>query len=327
MALRTFADYAESGEIKSIIFDTTITGHVHAEGRIGYDATEKTHISQDDIEETTLNIGKEQFIRVINLTGVDIANGKAVRHDGVDPTTELPKIQLALADSLTNARILGIVTGLILDGEEGTIATFGKVRDLDTSLLTQGLPVYLSDVDPGDFVETPPSIVTQVGGILRSDAATGILFAKISNVISLPTLFGIMEIINDAYNLTTSYQDLVDYQSSDSISMVLDELLGTMELPNDGLYRLTFNITMTVPTSTGTRSVTINARNNTAAADEVTYVIPIPRDTTEVSRSFAVPFRVVADDIIVMQIKSDVVISGVTIDSVSYDIESISLTS
>lgn len=326
MTTRTFDDYARSGEIEAIVFKKDAPAEPYVEGLLAYDQATKTHIALNDIDNTTLNIGEEQRIRIINKTGSQISDGKPVRQDGVDAITKLPKIQLAQADTLIGARILGVTTHMILDGEEGIITTFGPVRGLDTSLLTAGIPVYLSDTIPGGLTVTPPSIVTQVGGITVSDAIDGILFVKIFNVIALPTLFGILQDIPDTYDLTTSYQNLDNYQIEDAVTLDLDKLLGTITVPNDGRYRGSFSITMTVPTSISTRSITVQAWDTTNSISLLEYAIPVPRDTTELSRSMSIPFSVIANSDIVMRIKSDVAITGVVIGSISYDIESISLT-
>ncbi|MCK5133236.1 MAG: hypothetical protein KAR40_13925 [Candidatus Sabulitectum sp.] len=327
MTNRTFADYAASGEIELIIFNPDTDSPAHAEGQLSYDKTSKTHTSHNDIPDTTLNIGKEQRMRVVNLSGADIANGKAVRHNGVDPITGLPKIELAIANSLINARVLGVATHLIENGDEGELSTFGRASDLDTSSIPAGVPLYLSDVDPGDYVDTPPSIITQIGGLLVSDAVDGVLFVKIANIIALPALFGILEDIPDVYNLTTSYQSLVNYQVEDSVLLNTDKLNGIIEAPNNGQYRITGNIFMTVPTAIATRTVTLQVWDDTNSVELRAYAITIPRDTTEVSRSMALPVAVLGAipiDII-LRIKADVAITGVVFDSIIYDIESISI--
>lgn len=324
---RKISEYLNSGEVESIVFNKDTDTPDHLEGQLAYDKESKTHTSHNDIPGTTLNIGKEQRMRIINLSGADIENGKAVRHDGVDPTSELPKIELAIADSLINARVLGIATHLIADGDEGELATFGEAGDLDTSLIPSGVPLYLSSTAPGDYTENPPSIITQIGGVLVVDASDGVLFIKIANVIALPALFAILEDVPDSYDLTTSYQDLINYQIEDAVLLQTDKVNGEIEAPNNGQYRVNFNPSMTVPTAVSTRTVTVQVWDKTNSVELRTYAITIPRDTTEISRSMGLPIAVtgpVPIDI-VMRIKSDVSITGVVFDSITYDIESISI--
>lgn len=328
MPTRKIKDYLDSGEVESIIFNPDTDAPAHSEGQLAYDNASKTHTSHNDITDTTLNIGKEQRMRVINLSGADIINGKAVRHNGVDPTTKLPKIELAIANSIINATVLGIATHDIIDGEEGELATFGQASDLDTSLIPTGVPLYLSDTSPGDYQAAPPSIVTQIGGLLVSDAVNGVLEVVINNVISLPILFGILEDIPDTYNLTSSYQDLLNYQIEDSVFLNTDKANGTIEAPNNGRYRVTFNATMTVPPSTSVvRTITFQVWDDTNSIELRSYAIPIPKDTAEISRSMALPVAIVgvAPIDVIMRIKSDIAITGVDFGDITYDIQSISI--
>lgn len=322
MGVRNASEYLNSGEIESVVFNPSSPSPAAKEGQISYDSVSKTHTSNNDILDTTLNLGDEQRIRIINKSGSDIADGKPLRQTGVDVATGLPTVDLAQADTIDNALVLCISTHIILDGDEGMGVTSGGVRELNTSLLSPGI-IFLDDVSPGEFVNTAPDIATVIGIVTKSDALEGTIFVEIIRLASIPTLFAIMRDIPDVYNLTTSYQDLVNYQESTTIGLNVDLALGTITGLSSGIYRGTFNITITVPTSASTRSFTINIRNTVAAVDAITYVVPIPRDTTEVSRSFAVPFEVAANDILVAQIKSDVAISGVTIDSITFDVESI----
>ena len=322
MGTRNINEYLGSGEVENVVFNPGTPSPSAQEGQISYDSASKTHTSNNDILNTTLNLGDEQRIRVINKSGFDIADGKPLKQTGVDVTTGLPTVDLAQANDIDNAIVLCISTHIILDGDEGMGVTGGGVNDIDTSLLSPGL-VFLDDITAGEYVNTAPDIATVIGLVIKSDAIEGSLFIKIVNLASIPTLFAIMRTIPDVYNLTTSYQDLVNYQESTTIGLGVDLALGTIIGLSSGIYRGTFNITLTVPTSASTRSFTINIRNTVAAIDAVTYVVPIPRDTTEISRSFAVPFEVSANDILVAQIKSDVSISGVTIDSITFDVESI----
>ncbi|MCK5614350.1 hypothetical protein KAR91_71450, partial [Candidatus Pacearchaeota archaeon] len=294
------------------------------EGHISYDNASKTHTSNNDILDTTLNIGDEQRVRVINKTGLDIEDGKALKQIGIDATTGLPLVDLAQADVVENSIVLCMSTHVILDGDEGIGTTGGTVNDIDTSSLIPGL-VYLDASVAGGFTSVAPDVVTVLGLALTLDALEGSLYVEIVRIVSLPTLFAVMKTINDSYNLTTSYQDLINYQDGATLGLSINLSLGTIGLLQEGTYRATFNITITVPTSISTRSFTINIRNTVAATDEITYVVPIPRDTTEISRSFAIPFTVADGDILVAQIKSDVSISGVTVDNISFDVQSINV--
>jgi len=325
MGQRKISDYLNSGEIESIVFNKDTPTPPHVEGMLSYDSESHTHTSDNDIDDTTLNIGDEQRIRIINLSGVDIENGKPLRQTGVDATTGLPTVDLAQANTISNANVLCFSTHAITNGSQGVGVTEGLVNKVNTTSVSSGT-IYLSDSTPGEYTNTPPVIITMLGFVMASDEDDGIILVSISNTISFPTFFALLRIINDPYDLTTSYQDLINYQSDEKITLITDVLAGTISGFQGGFYRCTFNITITVPTSTSTRSFTVNIRDITSATDLITYIVPIPRDTTQVSRSFSVPFEIATNDSIIAQIKSDVVISGVTINSISFDVQSISLT-
>lgn len=323
MGTRKISDYLGSGEVESIVFNPATLPPAHKEGQLSYDSLTHTLVTDNDIATTQLNIGEERRIRIINKSGFDIADGKPLRQESIDVTTGLPTVELAQADTNAHAIVLCVSTHVILDGEEGVGIIGGAVNGLDTSLLSPGL-LYLDDSASGEYTDIAPDIVTVIGIVLKVDATDGLIYVDITRLLALPTIFAVMEIINDTYDLTTSYQNLVNYQSGSTFGLTIDLLAGTIESLQRGTYRGTFNITLTVPTAATTRSFTINLRNIVAGIDEVTYTAPIPKDTTEISRSFAIPFEVLADgDDLIAQIKSDVSILGVVINSISFDVQSI----
>jgi hypothetical protein len=104
----------------------------------------------------TLQIGQEQLIRVVNKTGVDIANGTCVYLDGAQG--QRPKVSLAKANAeLTSGRTLGVVTETIVNNQEGFVTTQGLVRDIDLSDYDEGDTLYLSPITAGAFTKIEPS--------------------------------------------------------------------------------------------------------------------------------------------------------------------------
>jgi len=195
---------------------------------------------------TVNNIGTENHMEVINLTGIDIPAGKAVRHNGV--TSGNVKAVLALADTFQNATILGITTITIPDGEIGLVTTFGEVSNIDTDGLPIGTPLYLSDTVAGDFIATAPIIRTQVGGAIEANDTTGRLFVTIENNEPLPVTLGSLL---EATAPTSLSADLVNATAissySDSLEIVTEanEVTGVLTIPLDGIYRVNFSLHMT----------------------------------------------------------------------------------
>lgn len=138
----------------------------------------------------TLQIGQEQVVRVKNNTGATIGNGSAVyisSSDGVNFN-----VTKALADSDANsAQTLGITTEDLANGQHGFVTTFGLVRNIDTSGLTEGGVAYLSGTVAGGLTATKPTAPTHmvsVGHVLRAHATVGVLFVRVQNGYELDEL-------------------------------------------------------------------------------------------------------------------------------------------
>jgi len=278
-----------------------------------------------EYSDVILQVGREMHMKVVNNTGVTISNGMIVRHNGV--VGGIPQIALAIADTFDNARILGMTTHSIADGQEGVITTFGEVGSLDTSGFSDGVPLYLSDVNAGEFTETAPAIVSRIGGITVSHATAGKLFVYIINNKNLPSVFGGMlgqTTGNETYSLTTTAQDIINYNTKREIVVTADLVTGKITLPNDGEYRMHFTSAILFSSSTSTRSVTLELYDETGVVIHFPYVKNIPRDATEDSLSFSFPIDEVAGNVHKMRIKASVNMD-VTFDEISFDIQSVNI--
>lgn len=302
----------------------------HKEGRSFYCLKTHSFSVQTDIPGVVWNGPLEQYIRIINLSGETILNGKACRQNGVDPETKVPRIVLAIANSIVNARILGVATSDIKHGEEGFITTFGDVNDFDTSSYIQGVPAYLSDTVAGDYTNTAPDIVTQVGGVVRSDVH-GSLKVSIINHIALPTLFGVLQGMVGTYILTSSYQDIVGYTVEDGIILSPNKTTGIIPLPNNGWYRATFNtnVTLSDTPSVGTWIIDLQLWNETKSTEMGVTTLSITATSAIASRSASAPFLITSvaedGDEMILRVKSADTTDTLTFDSLSFDIESINI--
>ncbi len=112
-----------------------------------------------------------------NDTGATLTAGTLVFVSGVDGTTLLPTVTKAKADAI-GTLALHVVQFDVLNTEDGTLAPFAYVEDVDTSGQVAGDPVYLSASASGGFTFTKPvepNIVQRVGTVLKVDASTGII--------------------------------------------------------------------------------------------------------------------------------------------------------
>jgi hypothetical protein len=279
---------------------------------------------QGDYLDVLLQVGREMHTEVVNNTGVTILNGKAVTNNGVSGGT--PQVKLAIADSFANAIIFGVATHDIPHGSKGIVTTNGVIHDLNTSTTTLGVPLYLSDVDAGDWVEVAPDIVSQIGGATIQDASVGELFVKIRNNIVLPNVIGLLQkqATGGVYDLTAIPQNIENYATDGNVGVVIDLLNGTITVPIDGFYNGSFSTTLSFVSAASTRTIYAEIYNLTTASIVSTYVYNVPRDASEASFSFTTKFIGSAGNIYVMRLRSAPDMS-VTLTDVSMDLASIRL--
>lgn len=294
----------------------------YGEGRFYYDDATKTFVGKSDIPEVSLNMGEEMFVRYVNRTGSTILNGTPLAFGGYDVSAGLPFAVIPIADTLQNAKVGGMATHDIPHDGIGYATAYGIVRDFDTSDFLDGTVVYLSDTVPGGMTATPGPIVTRIGAVLRSSVLEGTLFVSPISDISTPTLLGELNQKVGTMNLTTSYQNIIDYTNGENNGLPVNPTLGLITTAAPGKYRVTFNVTMTIPTSSQSRSITIQLWCETDSHQEVISTISIPKDSTQVSRSFSKLFQAEeAHDFVIRLLASDAM-TGVSFDDLSYDIVS-----
>ena len=134
---------------------------------------------QTEFEDVTLNIGEEEYVRIVNKTGSTITNGQVVYIDGAQGNR--PTASLAQANDLTKLSVIGVATHDILNNEEGYVTTFGSVRELDTSAYTNGQELYLSPTVAGGFTGTKPTgddYCVVVGYVTTVHATQGEILVK-----------------------------------------------------------------------------------------------------------------------------------------------------
>lgn len=195
----TTTDYDASwtnhlSNIDYIDFDQTPPTTAGGVGRLKWNDTDGTLDLGLKGGNVTLQIGQEQVVRVKNSTGSTIANGSAVYIDSADGTNFNIVKAIATGDS-TSAQTLGIVTEDLSNGGHGFVTTFGLVRDINTSALTEGAVVYLSGTTAGGLTTTKPVApvhMVSVGHVLRSHATNGVIFVKVQNGYELDELHDVL---------------------------------------------------------------------------------------------------------------------------------------
>ena len=300
------------------------TAPTYVEGQVYYDDNGGTMVIQGKFSAAPIRPGHTSHIHVINNSGATIEKGMAVRHNGVDAQGRV-QIEKAIATSFVNARVFGVAQHDIVDAAEGAIMSFGEITSVDTSGVTAGVPLYLSDTVAGTWTATAPTIRSQVGGALTSDAA-GTLFVSIINNTNLPTIYGGLQgKTTPLMSLTTTAADITGYVNETEAVVTVDATTGVITLPNAGAYRSNFTASISFTSSTSTRSVTFEVYDITSAAIAYSYVKNIPRDATEDGVSFSFPETAVANNQVKMRVKASTAMD-ITFDSIVFDVESVNIT-
>jgi len=148
-------------------------------GSINFDPVKGTMNVRNIFPDSSLQVGQESVVFVVNNTGVTIPDGKVVNIGGYDVINDALEVTLALADAVENTEVLGVTTTTMIDGAVGLTTVFGRVNELDTSGFTEGVIVYLSDTVAGGVTATRPPIPIQVGHVGKVDASIGFIHVEI----------------------------------------------------------------------------------------------------------------------------------------------------
>jgi hypothetical protein len=154
---------------------------VYEEGLLFFDGDNKVLKLYNDVEDVALDVGEENWVRIVNKTGSTIPNGGVVYINGAQGNR--PTVALADANFESSDKTIGIATHDILDNQQGYVTTFGLVRELNTSTYTEGDILYLSTT-PGEFTKTPPSIPihkVRVGYVVTSHVTQGVVFVHVDS--------------------------------------------------------------------------------------------------------------------------------------------------
>ena len=148
-------------------------------GSINYDPVKGTMNVRNIFPGSSIQVGQESVVFVVNNTGATIPDGKVINISGYDATNDAMEIVLALADTVENTEVLGITTTTMVNGALGLVTIFGRVNDLDTTSFTEGVIVFLSDTVAGDLTTTKPAVPIQMGHVGKVNASTGFIQVEI----------------------------------------------------------------------------------------------------------------------------------------------------
>lgn len=201
-----------------IDFNTASAVPAWKSGRVFWDDVDGALSVYNAEQDISLQIGQENWTRVYNNTGVTILNGTVVRLSGSHgdvPTIEKAR-SIAVSGSVNiNNQILGLATHDIEDNSIGYITTQGLVHGLDTSLLTEGATIFVSQ-SAGILTTTapsPPYELIPVGVCVKqSPGGSGIIYVAVQQPIDFSDL-------SSAEVGVYSYGDIWVYRPSGSFGV------------------------------------------------------------------------------------------------------------
>lgn len=179
-SVRGVKDFKDVINVNSGLQFVPTSGISHSEGLIFYDTLTNTFSGFIDRTNVTLNIGEENWLRVVNKSGGALSDGQVVFINGGQGNR--PTILLAKADALSTSQgTIAVLTEDINDNDEGISTTFGLVRSFNTTGFTAGDELFLSATTAGGIVNTKPTapnFVIRIGWALNS-TANGIILVNI----------------------------------------------------------------------------------------------------------------------------------------------------
>lgn len=187
----------------------------------------------------TLQVGLENLMRSSNKSGADISNGVPIYVSGAQGGR--PKIALADADGSNSYHVCGLATETIDNNGNGYVATFGYVRDIDTSAWAAGDTLYLS-TEAGTLTNGIPAYPAEpvcVGIVLVSNAESGVVLVNPRSAITFDLLETTpLKVYTIEYTSTNIYNDLrFPFSSVDLPGLGADP---DVAIVNGCIYTLTF---------------------------------------------------------------------------------------
>jgi hypothetical protein len=259
------------GPIEWVRFDRT---HVHEEERIPGTlcwSEEDRALNVTQTDGVVLQVGQESFVLAKNTTGATIPNGAFVRFAGASLNGEA---RILVAPFLANGEYpnlygLGIATQTIVDGENGFITDFGKVREIDTTGTSVGETWQLGDIlyahptVAGALTRnkpTAPQNVIPVAAVLLVDDEEGEIFVrptfeqKLAYGLFVDTTNQQPAEINTPYAITYNTTQISD-------GVVLGTPSSRITVQQSGLFNFVYSLSIT-STNSSAKNIFVWARKN-----------------------------------------------------------------
>lgn len=183
----------DDGLFDKVQFDITNPAKTLGVGEMRWNNTDGTLEFVLKGGNVTLQIGQEQVTLVKAADNNGLTEGKVVYIAGSDGSNKTATYAQANAE-LSSTTTFGVMTETASGGKKGFCTTFGMVRDIDTSALTEGAVIWLSPSVAGGMTTTKPvapNHLVQIGYCVRSHAVNGMLFVSVKNGYELDELHNV----------------------------------------------------------------------------------------------------------------------------------------
>lgn len=134
-----------------------------------------------------VTLNRDNYNVTYNNTGSSISKGQLVYINGQN--SGAPTVALAKADVMSTANVYGFAMEIIPAASYGRVQYSGVISNVDTSAITAGSLIYLSDTSAGTFISTPPSIpnLKVIVGTVTTSSVSGVIAITIETAIELGT--------------------------------------------------------------------------------------------------------------------------------------------
>lgn len=280
-------------------------------GSINYDAEKSVMNIKNSFNNSSLQVGQESVVFVVNNTGSTITDGKVVRIGGYDAIADALEIELTISDDTDNAKILGLTTTSMLDGEKGLVTIFGRVNKLDTSMYAEGALLYLSDTVLGELTDVRPAIPIQIGHVGAVDGSVGFIHVHIRELEK--SIYGGFSSL-ETQTFTADTPTPITFNNNDEFSGIAhSETVNNSEFTflSSGVYQVTIepqvlrnvggsgtdNLSVWAQTDTGGGFANVANSNTktTISGSQSTGISPLT-NTFRVAKNDKVRFMVSVDD-------------------------------
>ena len=285
----------DQGPIRSLEFDVNGAGIDPSPQMLEWNtAKDCLNIHQND--NTTLQVGLENYIRVHNISGNTITNGTFVQFSGVNGDNETPTCVPFIANtSSVPLYSIGLLTVDIENGGYGRATVLGEVRDLNTTgsdvseLWQEGDLLWANPLFPGKLTKvkpTAPDVVISVAAVMRVDSTQGILLCR---PVIFPRLY--YGSFFDTTDQTVTSQQLnspreIRYSNTQISSGFHISNNSQIVAENAGLYNYQFSLQIDSTNASSSQNIWIWYRKNGEDVPATASRLTVDRDYKVVAWNF-----------------------------------------